>query len=163
MTDIRKADFLAAAGAQAIGGRLRRLSDLIDGQTRQAYADQGIEFEQRWFGVLMQIIIHKTVSVSDIADALRISHVSVSQSCTSLIKAGLVNKVKDPNDKRRSILSLTDEGQDFSAKLRPLWDALNDVAVALDKEAGGVVDILARLETALTQTSIAERVKDLSQ
>jgi hypothetical protein len=42
--------------------------------------------------------------------------------------------------------------------LRPLWEALAEAARALDEEAGGVTEVLDRLETALDRKSLKARV-----
>ena len=151
-------DFVAGKGATALGGRLRRLSELIDAQTALVYREYGVEFEQRWFGVLNQIILLQPVSVSQIAAALKITHVSVSQSVKSLKKAGFVIAETDAADSRRTLLSLSKEGQQFSARLAPVWQVLEDVAAEIDREAGGAVTVLEGLERALERESIKDRV-----
>lgn len=153
-------DYNRGKGGQALGARLRRLSERIDGDSARAYAALDLMFEQRWFGVLDQLVLRGPSSVGDIAAAIGITHVSVSQSCRSLEGASLIASVADPKDARRRILSLTPEGEALIARLRPLWDAFAAAAAELNAEAGNVVEALDRLDDALERRSLLDRIRD---
>ena len=105
-----KSDYLGSLGAEAIGARLRRLSERIDRDAGRVYAALGVRFEQRWFGVLNQLHLHETQTVSDIARTLRISHVSVSQARKSLEGAGYIASLPNKNDARSKEIRLTNKG-----------------------------------------------------
>lgn len=151
-------DYVAAMGGAALGARLRRLSAAIDADAARVYAASGIRFEQRWFGVVNQLALAGSLSVRQLADALGISHASISETRQSLEMAGLITSTADPADARRRVLALTSSGELLVAKLRPLWAAFDAVARELDTEAGGVTEALARLERALAQSSLYERI-----
>ena len=153
-------DYSRDKGGQALGARLRRLSERIDSDGARIYAARGVVFEQRWFGVLNQMILKGPTTVGEIAGALRITHVSVSQSCRSLEKAGLIRSAPDPADARRRTLSLTPAGEALVAQMTPLWDAFNAVAAELNEEAGDVVAVLDRLDDALARRSMFERISE---
>ena len=156
----RSSDYSRSAGGQALAARLRRLSERLDRDGTRIYAAAGIDFEQRWYGVLNQLIIRGPSSVSDIAAALRITHVSVSQAIRSLERAGIVQGEADPLDGRRRLLSLTTEGDALVAQLGPLWSSFNAAAGELDQEAGGVVALLDLLDDALDRRSMFERIAE---
>jgi DNA-binding MarR family transcriptional regulator len=141
-----------------IGAQLRRLSERIDRDVGRVYAHLGITFEQRWFGVLNQIVQNGPMTVGDLAAALRITHVSVSQSLRSLEAAGYVRALPDPQDARRRRQSLTPEGEALVARLTPLWLAMNREAEALNREAGDIADHLDRLDRALDGRSLFDRL-----
>lgn len=151
-------DYSRGKGGQALGARLRRLSERIDGDVGRIYAAQGVVFEQRWFGVLNQMMLKDPTTVGEIAAAMRITHVSVSQSCRSLEKAGIIRSAPDPADARRRTLSLTPAGHALVERLAPLWQSLKDVAAELNDEAGNVVAALDRLDDALARQSIFDRI-----
>lgn len=151
-------DYTSSQGAAAIGGRLRRLSERIDHDATRLYAENGFRFEQRWFGVLNQLVLSGPMSVGELAAALGISHASVSQTRQSLEKAGLTSREPDRHDARSHKLHLTRAGQKLAGRLTPLWDVLNEVAVELNEEAGDVVAALEALEAALNRLSLYERV-----
>ena len=156
----RSFDYSREAGGEALGARLRRLSERIDREATQVYVAQNIDFEQRWYGPLNQLILNGPMSIGQIAAALRITHVSVSQASRSLEAAGIVSSSASPTDARRRQLSLTPKGDDLVARLAPIWRALNDVAEELNAEAGDVVRLLNRLDDALGRKSLFDRVAE---
>jgi len=154
----KRSDYIRGVGGAALGGRLRRLSERIDRDSARIYAAQGVPFEQRWYGLLNQLVINGPMSVGDIAAALRITHVSVSQSSRSLEKAGIVASAADPDDARKRRLALTDKGRQVVETLTPFWDGFNSAAEELNEEAGDVVALLDRLDDALDRRSMFERI-----
>jgi DNA-binding MarR family transcriptional regulator len=149
-----------ASGA-AIGARLRRLSDRIDREANAVYAARGIDFEQRWYGTLSLLDEGGALSVTEIARALNITHVAVSQARRSLTTAGLIASTLDPADGRRRTLHLTEAGAAFVSRLWPLWDALNAAGDAINREAADPSAALDRLERALDRMSLTERVEQV--
>jgi len=157
------ADYSRDKGGQALGARLRRLSERIDSDGTRIYAVRGVVFEQRWFGVLNQMILQGPTTVGEIAAALQITHVSVSQSCRSLQRAGIIRSDPDPADARRRILILTPAGDALVERMTPLWVAFNEVAADLNEEAGDVVAALDRLDDALARKSMFDRISERIQ
>ena len=154
-----RSDYFRQNGAAAIGARLRRLSERIDSDASRIYAEAGLTFEQRWFGVVHLLHQAGALSVGELAAALGIRHVSVSQTRLSLEEAGIVVCESDPADARRRTLHLTKKGQQLVATIAPIGEALARAAIELDDEAGNVVAALERLDRALDRSSLFERVK----
>lgn len=153
-------DYSRSMGGQALAARLRRLSERLDRDGTRVYAAHEIAFEQRWYGILRQLMMRGPVSVGEIAASLRISHASVSEARRSMEKAGIISAVSAPDDGRKRILHLTPAGEALCARLGPLWEAFNTVAEALNAEAGDVVALLDRLDDALDQRSMYDRILD---
>lgn len=153
-------DYSRSMGGQALGARLRRLSERIDGDGTRVYAARGLVFEQRWFGVLNQMVLKGPTTVGEIAATMRITHVSVSQACRSLEKAGIIASAVDPDDARRRLLSLTAEGVALVERMWPLWQAFNAAAAEINAEAGDVVAALDRLDDALARKSLFDRISE---
>lgn len=151
-------DYSREAGAAALAARLRRLSERIDRDAARVYAAQNIRFEQRWFGVINQLVLNGPMSIGDIAQVLRITHVSVSQASRSLEAAGIVRSAASATDSRRRILSLTAKGDALVTQLTPLWLVFDVVAEELNAEAGNIVRLLDRLDDALERKSLLARV-----
>jgi DNA-binding MarR family transcriptional regulator len=145
-------------GPAAIGGRLRRLSESIDEDAGRVYTALGIDFQQRWVGVLEELAKGGPRSVGQLAEALGIRHSSVSQTRSSLEDAGLVESEADPDDARSRRLGLSVAGKQLVRKLEPVWELLNATSMELDQEAGSVVAALDRLDAALDRASLYERV-----
>jgi DNA-binding MarR family transcriptional regulator len=164
MAELSPPDFrlyTSRSGPAAIGGRLRRLSERIDRDAGKLYAELGVRFEQRWFGVFSLLDLHGPLPVGELAAALGVSHVSVSQVRQALADAGLITWERDARDGRSRVLRLTGEGADLAAQLAPVWRALAAAAVELNAEADDALAGLERLETALDRASILERAKRL--
>lgn len=141
-----------------MGARLRRLSERFDRETTRIYAAQGVGFEQRWYGILNQIVLNGPMTVGEIAAALRVTHVSVSQARRALEDAGLIMTLSDKSDARKRRLELSVDGQALVTRLAPLWQALSDSAAELDAEVGGLVRMIDCLEDALEARSLFDRV-----
>lgn len=153
-------DYTRGAGGEALAARLRRLSERLDRDGSRVYAAEGVAFEQRWYGVLNQLILNGPMSIGDLAGALRITHVSVSQASRSMEKAGIISSAPDPADARRRQLRLTEQGQILVDRLEPLWRAFNQAAGELNAEAGNAVATLDRLDDALAGKSMFDRIMD---
>lgn len=153
-------DAVRAYGAAALGGRLRRLSDRIDREAKALYEDRGIAFEQRWFPVFNCLRIGEMLSVTELADRLQVSHVSISVIRGALEKQGLIRSRTDETDGRRRVLTLTDKGQALADQLAPLFDALDKAAIELNAEAGDAMAAIDRLEDALARKPLSLRVRD---
>ena len=152
-------DYTRKYGPAAIGARLRRLSESIDEDAGRIYVDAGIDFQQRWVGILEQLDERGAQSVGELAAALGIRHSSVSQTRRSLEDAGLVESDVDPQDGRSRLLRLSASGKQLVRRLKPLWRILNATSLELDKEADGVVAALDRLDHALERLPLYDRVR----
>ncbi|MDE1148126.1 MAG: MarR family transcriptional regulator [Azospirillaceae bacterium] len=159
-TDKAGDDYSRRLGGAALGARLRRLSEAMDGDATRVYASLGINFEQRWFGVLNQVALNGPLTVGELASRLRITHVSVSQTRQSLEKAGLAVTQADPEDARRRRLTLTPAGEALVAQLKPLWRAFEAAALEVNAEALDVAAALDRLDDALARHPLHQRILD---
>jgi DNA-binding MarR family transcriptional regulator len=156
------ADDNPAIAGQMLGARLRRLSERIDREAEQIYESLGIQFEQRWYGVLARLAAEGPLSVGELAGQLGISHAAISQTRAALMAAGVVVASADQADGRRRILSLTTEGESLVRRLEPVWRALNAASSALDDETDGVAAALGRLDVALDRKGLRARFEEAS-
>jgi DNA-binding MarR family transcriptional regulator len=152
-------DYTRKYGPAAIGARLRRLSESIDEDAGRIYVDLGIEFQQRWVGILEQLHERGAQPVGELAASLGIRHSSVSQTRRSLEEAGLVESQVDPQDGRSRLLRLSGRGKELVRRLQPLWKILNATSLELDQEADHVIAALDRLDRALERLSLYDRVR----
>ncbi len=151
-------DYSRSFRGSALAARLRRASEHLDRDGTRVYAARNVRFEQRWYGILRQLIANGPMSVGAIAAVLRITHVSVSEASRSLEKAGIVVSTTAPDDRRKRNLGLTDQGRAMAEDLAPVWDAFNAAASELNDEAGDIVALLDRLDDALARRSMFDRI-----
>src|ERR1700722_9765066 len=152
-------DYTRKYGPAAIGARLRRLSESINEDAGRIYVDLGIDFQQRWVGILEQLHNRGAQPVGELAASLGIRHSSVSQTRRSLEEAGLVESEVDPQDGRSRLLRLSGSGKELVRRLQPLWKILNATSLELDSEADHVIAALDRLDRALERLSLYDRVR----
>lgn len=144
----------------AYGKRLRQLSQLSDRDATRLYELMGVEFEQRWFGVLNELLRRGPMSVRDLSEVLEITHVSVSETRKSLEKKQLISASPDRDDGRRRLLTITKKGEDFMSSMEPVFQALEEVSQELDQEVANLMTTLNRLHQALKRKSVFERAKE---
>jgi DNA-binding MarR family transcriptional regulator/N-acetylglutamate synthase-like GNAT family acetyltransferase len=138
-------DFLKQLGSLAIASRLRRLADRMSQDVTLLYRDLNLDFEPRWFTVFCLLSQEPPMGVVDIAKMLGVSHPAVNQIAGELIERGLVYSLKDATDKRKRLLTLTDEG-------RELWPILQDTGNQIQAAVRGMLnatgmDVMGMLET----------------
>lgn len=117
-------NFYKAAGGLILGTRLKRLSDRFLQEVGQIYQELEIEFEPSWFPVFFLLREKGSLSMTDIAAAMDVSHSAISQMISSLRKRGLIQLVEDPQDARRKKVSLTQLGNNLLQKVRPIWHSM---------------------------------------
>jgi len=71
----------------------------------------------------------------------------------------MITAEPDPRDGRSRMLRLTPEGQRFYLRMAPVWEDMAKASAELDREAGGLVAALMRLEEALDRRSLTKRVR----
>jgi len=70
---------------------------------------------------------HGEVNINTLANQLRLSGAFVTIETGKLAKLGLINKTKDPKDRRRVNLKITGRGKQLLVGLAPIQQEVNDV------------------------------------
>ena len=152
-------EFYQRAGIMAIGSRLRRLSELITIESAAIFRMQEIDFEPRWFPVFYILSEVGPMHVTDLAQRIGQSHASVSQIAKEMERDDLLNKVRDKDDGRKSLLSLSEAGQDMASQMKDFYDDVyHGVADLLGEINHNFWVAMQEIETALERRSINERV-----
>jgi DNA-binding MarR family transcriptional regulator len=76
---------------------------------------QGLSFLE--FKAIMELGVFESrdrFCLADISEATGASMPAVSRAVDSLVRKGLVSRVEDPDDRRRRLISLTDEGHNIT-------------------------------------------------
>jgi ribosomal protein S18 acetylase RimI-like enzyme/DNA-binding transcriptional ArsR family regulator len=153
-------DLIGELGELALATRLRRLADTLQKDVTDIYAEVGLDFQARWFPVLVALRGREPLPVTGLARRLGLSHQAVSKTVRLLAARGLVREVVDPDDARRNRLALSRAGNTLCRRLDRVWDEIRLANRELLDETG--VPLLAdldRLETALAADSMADRVR----
>jgi DNA-binding MarR family transcriptional regulator len=154
-------DFLSSLGNLAFGSRLKRLVKRTDADISRVYQGLGIDFEARWFPILILLTRNKQLSITEIAAALRFSHTAVNKFAAAMIKQGLLTSSADAKDRRRRLLRLSKKGRDTISQLRPIWEDIRIVTEEL--VAASDPSILAAanaIERELDRKGVYDRVRE---
>ncbi len=145
-------------GPTFVGLQLMQLSDIIDFQGNEAFKAAGLGMPSRSTSTLLFIRNNAPVSITDIASFFGISHQLASQRLKSLKTHKLVTAKCDPNDSRRTLLSLTASGRTVSRQVEALCHDLEQVIRGLFEEIDvDLFDALIRAKSALARSGLLER------
>jgi len=148
-------------GELIFGTRLKRLSDRFLADVAQLYKALNIAFEPSWFPIFWLLDEAGTLSVTEIATELEVTHSAISQMVGTLDKRGLLCFQADAADRRRRLVCLTPAGQEMVTEVRPVWRAMTRAMRDLLEEGSHSTDLLSgldELELALGRKSFIQRL-----
>lgn len=117
----------------------------LDRRTLDIARTYGLSFSQ--FMVLEALYSKGNLSIGEVREAILSSVGTISLVVKNLEKMGYVKRKTDENDKRVSILSLTDEGRDVIEKVIPeneamIYDYMKDLS---EEETATLLSLLKKL------------------
>jgi DNA-binding MarR family transcriptional regulator len=132
---------------------LRELSLLIRHLTRLSGGpddDPALTGTQRL--ALFELYLGGPMRLNDLAQRMAISAPTASRAVEALVALGLVDRLRDPDDRRALRLGLTDEGQGRASEreTRVATAFAPAVASLSASERRQLVDLLSRLESQLS-------------
>jgi len=98
------------ATASGIASRFARLVELLGGDTAAARASG----QQR--DLLAAVAALEPATLGQVADRVKRGAPAISRAIDGLVRAGLVERQADPDNRRRLALRLTDDGQQMLAR-----------------------------------------------
>lgn len=117
----------------------------LDRRTLDIARSYGLSFSQ--FMVLEALYSKGNLSIGEVREAILSSVGTISLVVKNLEKMGYVKRKTDENDKRVSILSLTDEGRDVIEKVIPeneamIYDYMKDLN---EEETATLLSLIKKL------------------
>ena len=153
--------FFDKSGIVAMGSRLRWLADEITREATEIYKLYGIDIKPKWFPVLFMLFDGLDCSITGIAKAIGQSHPSVSNIVKELKNAGLVTEGKSDEDRRTTIISLTEKGLDLKDKLIQVCKYVESIVQTIEIQSSDKLWLaLDNWEKALAEKSLLKRVQD---
>ena len=144
-------------GILALSTRLQRLSEQLRKEGAMIYKAYGIDFEPKWFPVILTLCNHQKLSVVEIANEIGYTHPSTITLLKELEKQSLIQSSKDKSDERKRLLQLTAKGHALVVRMKPVWKIM---AQALEQIANNEHDLLLAInqsEKQLTGQSFYQR------
>lgn len=140
------------------------LLNLSSEQAAEVYLQVGLVIPLEVSSTLQYIHRQGTLSVADIAKALKLPHQLATQRVDKLANAGLVRRKPDPKDKRRFCLQLTKKGREQAELLKQCMEDIAQVYETMFKEIGcDLSKMLPAATAALKSVPIAERLERKSK
>lgn len=156
-----KTNIIRKAGRLALGTRIKLLAERMLQDGADIYKSLNIDFEPRFFAVFYLLKDNPSLTVTEIAHHIGISQPAVTQILNSMIKKNLVKIVKDKNDTRKKIITISKKGKAMFPQLLPLWkDFELGVGEIFTKSEINILDVLEKIEDAMNEKSIFDRVTE---
>jgi DNA-binding MarR family transcriptional regulator/GNAT superfamily N-acetyltransferase len=154
-------NFFDKVGKMALGSRLRLMTATITDDAAKVYELYGIDFIPKWFPVFYVLSEEREITITEIANEIGHSQPSVSKIVQEMITAGLVQDNQKTSDKRRNIVSLTDQGLLISKELKmQLVDVEAAVESLISESNHNLWAALEEWEFLLEQKSLLKRVTE---
>ena len=101
---------------------IHRIVKDLDRETTKISASYGLTFPQ--FMVLEALLHKDSMTVGEIKDAILSSNGTIPVIINNLVKLGMVRRAKDPEDHRRSVVELTEQGRELIERVCPENDRM---------------------------------------
>jgi DNA-binding MarR family transcriptional regulator len=154
-------NFFQKTGKLALGSRLRHLSERITEEAAQIYQLYDINFQPRWFPVFYVLTEGEGKTITQIAQEIGHSHVSVSQIVKDMVRQGYIVENRDPKDGRKNVVELSKTGKAITSKIN---DQYLDVNAAIEKALSetdhNLWKALEEWEHLLERKSLLQRVQE---
>ncbi|CAA9313733.1 MAG: hypothetical protein AVDCRST_MAG56-6420 [uncultured Cytophagales bacterium] len=145
----------------ALGSRLKRLSEVFLKDVSDLYKQFDLAFEAKWFPVYYLLANQGSSSITQIAQALGISHPAVVKIAGELEQHGLIISSKAESDSRKRLLTLSEKGLQLLPRLQPLWGAISQVTQdLLSQQQHNLLFALEEMETLLQRQDHFTRVRE---
>ena len=154
-------DIVEQLGHLALGTRLKRIGERLQGETTRFIAESGLPVPASAFPLLAALDRPGGLTVGELADAVGVSQPAVTRSVTRLAHDGLVTVASESSDRRRRSVQLSEAGEDVVSRARAtVWPHIEAaVAEACDGLDGPLLAQLAGLEARLDREPIDRRAR----
>lgn len=141
------------------GSRMKRLSDTLMRDVKRVYKSLYIDFDPSLFPIFKTINDEGIVSIGDITNALQISQPAVTQFTNTLLKKGLIEISSDEFDKRKRLISLSQQGKELIQKITPIWKIMQEeLSKFIDREPTSFMNHIKLTEKRQEESSLYSRI-----
>ena len=157
-------DVVEQLGHLALGTRLKRLGERLQGETTRFIAADGLAVPASACPVPAALARPGGLRVGEGADAVGVRPPAGTRSVTRLAHDGLVTVASEASDRRRRSVQLTESGQDVVSRARAaVWPHVEAaVAEACAGMEGPLLAQLAELEARLDAEPVDRRAARLA-
>lgn len=121
-----------------LGSRLKRLGEQLQADVLTVVRDAGLPVQPAHYPFLVALDRYGALSVSALSEAVGVSQPGVTRALARLVELGLVRLDQPSHDRRQSVATLTEEGQDIVVRSRrDVWPqveaAVRDLCDEIDE------------------------------
>jgi DNA-binding MarR family transcriptional regulator/predicted GNAT family N-acyltransferase len=154
-----------AAGSLLLGVRLKKIGGNLISQVGSVFKDHKLDFETRWIPAISVLYEIGELSVQSLADNLGITHPAVVQLTDQLLQKGFVKTEKLLDDKRVTIICITEKGREKFESIKPVLNEIESSINSLLSETGyDMMNVISKLEDSLNSEklikNISEKIKE---
>jgi DNA-binding MarR family transcriptional regulator len=133
--------------------RLGALSRRIYRHYNTLYSCYGITVTQSF--ILFDLLLHKSSNMKDIASRVQLDSPAITGLVDRLAKENLVERKKDPSDRRGLLVGLTTKGRKLAKELAPVAEEFNTKmhAILIPEDIAVFERSLDRLEKGLKENN----------
>ncbi|WP_236252801.1 MarR family winged helix-turn-helix transcriptional regulator [Echinicola sp. 20G] len=153
-------DFLLEMGHDGLTARLKRLSDLFIYQTKEFYKSKKLDIEPNWHMVFLLLQKHNKLTVTEMAETLRISHPAMIKLINKMKKSGYISSQQDKSDLRKFYLSLSKKAVRELPKLEMHWKALSQALKEMMDNDETILKLLGNMENKFIEMDYMSRAEE---
>lgn len=153
-------DYIASLDYIGFTARIKRLSDLLIYSARAHYKTIDIGIEPNWHLIFLILKDKKQLTITDIAQHLRLSHPAVIKIISKMKTSGYIKSTAGLLDQRKQYISLSNKALKDLPRFESEWRKIEAVIKALiDKD---FLEKLTEIEHKLETNSFIERYHTLN-
>jgi len=149
------------SGILALSTRLQRLSEQLRKDGALIYKEFGIDFEPKWFPVMLTLHHKKELSIVEIANEIGYTHPSTITLLKELEKKQLILSKKDKQDERKRLIEVTPKGEALVEQMKPVWEMIKKVLGEIADNENNLLIAINEAETKIAEQSFYQRVLQL--
>lgn len=154
-------DLIKQLGYLSLGTRFRILTDKLLQDVDKVYKNLDVDFEPRWFTVFYLVHNKGSISVTEIANHLGYTQPAITQILNILIDKGLIKSVKEKEDSRKKVITVTPKGKELFKKLEPVWQIIERSVRELFLSTGyDILSVIGKIEAEIEKKDIYSRVSE---
>jgi len=138
------------------GIRLKKTGEMLSSQISEILFDEKIEFEPRGIYLLIILKEKEQASIKEIAAILVMTHPAIVQIVNSLNNIGMITQSKSADDKRITLIKLTEKGKEELNRINPVLTEIESAVESIINE----IDV--NLKYSLSKLSEAVKNKMLT-
>jgi len=154
-------NIIDSSGALALSTRLQRLAEQLRKDGALFYKSYGIQFEPKWFPVILTLAHRPLLSVIEVATEIGYTHPSTISLLKELEKEKLIQSKKDKTDERKRLLSLTKKGTELVETMQPIWKVMQQALDEIVSNENHLLKAINQAEEALKKQSFLQRANEI--